>query len=227
MCIRDRAKDEPVRLDGLIARKDVLERLAAEGVSATERDLLYWQKNGVIPRGDRLKIGRLGFTFYPPWIVDLIRTLRQLQAERKTLAEIRVDLRVRARELNAGVRHVSSSDTAHLGVEHTSSVDRSPSLTASITGSSWATAELTVGSSAANVTAPPDRFAEMAVEFARVYEETVGPHIDHVEIRLFDSEGMPHAFRFPIALTAKSAMETPAPSISTSDAPGNGVDSPV
>jgi len=207
---RDWQVDDPIGPGDLITRDELLRHLVAEGISVSERDLLYWQKKGVIPHAERKWVGRVGHAYYPPWALNLIRALRRLQSEGKTLAEIRVDLRILARELTTRHVHVSIHDT---GDETVSMSTTSHPLEAAAVGTSATQAELSGGFSATNITTPPTQFGEMAAEFARVYEESVGPHIDRVEVRLLDTHGVPHAFVFNLSPVVAVTLGRPDPDV--------------
>jgi DNA-binding transcriptional MerR regulator len=84
----------------LIDRDELVQVFESEGIDATENDLLYWQRLGVIPYPVLRRVGRTGHASYPFWMVELVRTLRQMQAEGHSLDEIRVHLRDLARKVS-------------------------------------------------------------------------------------------------------------------------------
>jgi len=77
----------------LISRDDLIQALQQEQINATERDLLYWQKVGLIPYPIIRRAGRAGYAAYPFWMIELIRALRSMQADGKSADEIRAALR--------------------------------------------------------------------------------------------------------------------------------------
>jgi DNA-binding transcriptional MerR regulator len=83
----------------LLTRGELLERLAKAELSVTERDLLYWQAEGIIPYPVHRNVGRARYAYYPEWVTDLIRALRKLQAQGWKLEHIRKRLRKYAVEL--------------------------------------------------------------------------------------------------------------------------------
>ncbi len=77
----------------LLTRGDLLLRLQDEGIAATERDLRYWEREEILPRPIKQWHEGAVRALYPPWVTNLIRELRRLQAEGLSLAEIAPRLR--------------------------------------------------------------------------------------------------------------------------------------
>ncbi len=71
-----------------ISRDELIARLRDEGLSVTAFDLGNWQAAGVVPFGISRWDGRVTRTFYPPIMVDIVRSVRALQANGRKLAEI-------------------------------------------------------------------------------------------------------------------------------------------
>jgi DNA-binding transcriptional MerR regulator len=81
----------------LLTRDEFVQVLQSEEIDATEQDLLYWQKIGVIPYPELKRAGRVGHAHYPFWMVHVVRLLRKLQAAGMTLEEMDEQLRETAR----------------------------------------------------------------------------------------------------------------------------------
>ena len=195
--------DDPIDPGELITRDDLIQRLTAEGVAVTAADLIYWQRRGVIPYGERQWIGRVARVYYPGWMVDVIRELREQQAKGNRLRFLRPHLSALAKELTSRHRHVVAADagqmtgvdsatmraaTVHLG-------EAAHPLTAEAHGTSAASANLTVAYSP---------IAFHAMEIARIYEQGGAPRIKRAEVRLIDERGNVHSLAVEITITVTS-----------------------
>ena len=74
--------------DELLTRAELLERLAAINVEATEADLRYWEYEQISPRPVRQRHAGATRAVYPAWIVHTISYLRALQAAGLALRDI-------------------------------------------------------------------------------------------------------------------------------------------
>lgn len=72
---------DPEAIDRLqtLTRDEVLDRLRDGGVEVSAYDLQNWQQAGIIPHGVRKRHEGATRLMYPWWMVDIIRTLRELQ----------------------------------------------------------------------------------------------------------------------------------------------------
>ncbi len=79
-------QDYPV--EGLYTREEVIGSLANRGVDVNEVTLVFWEKQGILPRPVRRWRDGAPRALYPPWAVDAIVHLRNLQAHGRTLEQI-------------------------------------------------------------------------------------------------------------------------------------------
>jgi DNA-binding transcriptional MerR regulator len=84
--VPDYWRDMPV--EGLYTREDVLGSLQDRGVNVNEVTLVFWEKTGILPRPVRRWRDGAPRALYPPWAVDAILHLRNLQAQGRTLDQI-------------------------------------------------------------------------------------------------------------------------------------------
>ena len=84
--VPDYLKDMPV--EGLYTREEVLGSLHDRGVEINEGTLVSLEKANVLPRPIRRYRDGAPRALYPPWAVDAIEYLRQLQAKGMTRAQI-------------------------------------------------------------------------------------------------------------------------------------------
>ena len=89
----------------LLTREELLERLEAAGVPVTGNQLRYWQTAGLVPYPIRHRRGQGVYAYWPPWMVELIRSLRDQQARNRKHPEIQARLRSSAASFAAGVRY--------------------------------------------------------------------------------------------------------------------------
>src|SRR5215212_2810021 len=87
--------DDEVIPEELLTRQRFVDRLRGEGVEVTVFDLMNWEKRGITPRPTRQRVGRTTHAMYHPRVLEVIRTLRELQAEGRSLADIGRELRGR------------------------------------------------------------------------------------------------------------------------------------
>ena len=195
--------DDPIDPGELITRDDLIQRLTAEGIAVTAADLIYWQRRGVIPYGERQWSGRVAHVYYPGWMVDIIRELREQQAQGGRLRFLRPHLSALAKELTSRHRHVDAADVGQMtGVERAEMRaatvhpgGTAHSLAAEVHGTSSASADLTVAY-------PP--IAYHAMEIARIYEQGGAPRIKRAEVRLIDERGNIHSLAVEITITVTS-----------------------
>jgi DNA-binding transcriptional MerR regulator len=74
--------------DGLYTRQEVIGSLADRGVDVNEVTLVFWEKQGILPRPVRRWRDGAPRALYPPWAVDAIAHLRALQSQGRTLEQI-------------------------------------------------------------------------------------------------------------------------------------------
>jgi DNA-binding transcriptional MerR regulator len=84
--IPDYLKEMPV--EGLYSREEVLGSLQDRGIDVNEVTLVFWEKRGILPRPIRRWRDGAPRALYPPWAVDAIEHLRNLQAQGRPLSEI-------------------------------------------------------------------------------------------------------------------------------------------
>jgi len=85
--VPDYLRDMPI--EGLYTREEVLGSLQDRGVDVNEVTLVYWEKAGILPRPIRRHRDNAPRALYPPWAVDAIEHLRDLQAQGRTLDQIK------------------------------------------------------------------------------------------------------------------------------------------
>jgi len=176
--------------DPLLTRDQFLQHLDAKGIAADERNLLYWQSQDVIPYAERRRIGRVGYAYYPAWMIDIVGALRDLQAEGAKLEEIRVRLRQLARTITApGLAGTTG------GVGGTSGSLTVTPATATARADATLTGERAVPATV-SVAVTQVEFSVLAETIARTYEANSGPPITRVELRLYDERGNPHVFTY-------------------------------
>ncbi len=69
-------------------RDEVLGVLRDRGIDVDEVALVYWEKAGILPRAVRRWRDGVPRALYPPWAVDAIAHLRELQAKGRKLSDI-------------------------------------------------------------------------------------------------------------------------------------------
>lgn len=204
---RDWAPDAP-EPDELLSRDELVERLASQGVKVSVRDLRNWQVGGVIPYGIRKWDGDAPRSMYPPWMIDLVRDLRAMQAQGVPLAEIGHKLQTRAPALAARRDAVIQAGTATATAQggRLSGGASSDGSVVKIEAHDTLRAELTETVSIVKtvaqdvaITAAPDDIASRLLEWARNHERAFGIKIDHVAVSLVDDRGRPLTFRFDTA----------------------------
>jgi DNA-binding transcriptional MerR regulator len=171
--------EETVAPEALLTRQEVVDRLRSEGVDVTVFDLTNWEKRGITPRPTRQRTGRTTHAMYHPQELDVIRTLRELQAEGKPLSEIRPELRGRFPRRLRGSAHIRIQSNATA----TGTV-RVPTATA--------TAEAHAPTVA---TLPEDLMAHLRT-FAHHHGEDVDSEIVRIELRLINADG--HTLTIPV-----------------------------
>ncbi len=90
-------KDIPMPTS-LLTRDELLERLKAWGVEVETGDLRFWEYTGILPRPVRRRIEGATRAYYPPWMMSMVRLLRELQAGGYPLRDIGPRLRAFASE---------------------------------------------------------------------------------------------------------------------------------
>ncbi len=86
----------------LLTRAALLALAERVGLRVTERDLRYWEAQGVLPGPVRRRHHGATRALYPRWMIDLIYRLRRYQEETDlSLAEIASRLRAAARFVSA------------------------------------------------------------------------------------------------------------------------------
>jgi len=82
----DDVRDTPP--DELYTREEVLGLLGDRGIDVNEVTLVFWEKSGILPRPVRRRRDGAPRALYPPWAVDAIAHLRDLQAQGRSLEQI-------------------------------------------------------------------------------------------------------------------------------------------
>jgi DNA-binding transcriptional MerR regulator len=83
----DYLREMPV--DAMYTRAEVLGSLQDRSVDVNEITLVYWEKAGILPRPIRRHRDNAVRALYPPWAVDAIQHVRELQAKGRTLDQIK------------------------------------------------------------------------------------------------------------------------------------------
>jgi len=155
----------------LMTRDELLTRLREEGLAVSRDNLRDWQSAGVTPYGINRWHEGATRTLYASWVVNVIRTLRAMQADGHKLPEIRDALR----------RTTFWPVTFHPPAA-TATAEASPPT-------------LHTAPQSAAIAVLPDDLAARLIAFARQHEETFGARIVRVDVRLVDENGIPLAFR--------------------------------
>lgn len=202
---RDWAGPETLEPDPseLLTRDELVTRLQGEGLKVTSHNLLSWQSRGFLPYPTKQRIGRASYAYYAPWVVDLVRELRRLQGEGKSLTEIRAHLLGMAQG-RTGISHpLEATAGSRLTGQAELGVDVSAADTGQIRGKESASIVVypeTQTRTATNVTAAlvaaPKGLTHIATAIARMYEEQFGTRIARVEIGMTDENGTPFSFVF-------------------------------
>ncbi|MDP9364222.1 MAG: hypothetical protein M3Q10_08355 [Chloroflexota bacterium] len=184
--------DEPEPAE-LLTRDELIERLRDEGFVVDREDLRNWQSTGTIPYGINRWDGTATRTFYAPWMLAVVRTLRVMQADGRKMAEIRAHLRDlfdrRRSASKAGrIRSASAAAVATATATAAATVVRSSSDTAAV--------RATEATAVERFPAVPPDLAGRLVAFSRDAERATGGRIVRAEVRLVDEEGRPLVFRF-------------------------------
>lgn len=180
--------------DELLTRDELIEQLRGEGFVVDREDLRNWQSTGAIPYGVNRWDGTATRTFYAPWMLGVVRTLRVMQADGRKMAEIRVHLRDlfdRRRSASKAGRVRSASAAVVATVTATSTATVRATAFVSDTAAVRATETATVATFPA---VPPDLAGRLAA-FSRDAERATGGRIVRAEVRLIDEEGRPLVFR--------------------------------
>jgi hypothetical protein len=77
----------------LVTRQDILARAKAEGFDVPEGSLVYWEKQGILPRAIRKWRDGKPAALYPRHAVNAVITVPIMQQQRASLAEIRETIR--------------------------------------------------------------------------------------------------------------------------------------
>jgi hypothetical protein len=93
-------KDEPDPAgDQLLTRQELIARLAESGVDVSMPNLRKWEYLGITPGPVRRRREGSARAVYPIWMIPLLALVRKMQAEGRSLAEIRDRLQAEARPL--------------------------------------------------------------------------------------------------------------------------------
>jgi len=179
----------------LLTRDEVLARVAALHLDATERDLRFWEAEGILPRPVRRRHAGATRALYPAWFVDLIYKLRDLQLAGLSLKELPSRLQAEARRLSLVPLVGPPDDDAR---------KLPPSLLRSMLESEfgqlvrqWVIASLPPPQAAfPNPKHPPivsdaslETLSDVVTVIAQVYSEYAGIEIERGELRLTDKHG--------------------------------------
>jgi hypothetical protein len=164
--------------DALLRRDELLARLAAEGITVRASDLANWQKLNVIPLGIPRRRGRSPIRLYPETAVVALAFVRQLQADRRSMADIRTILR---NTFHTAVRNRDAVPLVLAGGRVTSRLDV-PVLTAS--------ADALTPTVIARPH-PPTALHTQIIAFARQIEQTSGRRLVRAELRFVDDHDQP------------------------------------
>lgn len=77
----------------LLTRTEFLDRLHAEGIDVPETSLVYWEKEGILPRAVRRWRDGKPATLYPEWLIPAVNTVRVMQDMGESLPAIRATIR--------------------------------------------------------------------------------------------------------------------------------------
>ena len=100
---RDWAPDAPEPAE-LLTREELLDRLDATGTLVTANQLRYWQAAGLVPYPIKRRRGQAVYGYYPPWMIEFIRSLRDLQARKFEQPVTPAGMRARAAHFVDGDR---------------------------------------------------------------------------------------------------------------------------
>jgi len=77
----------------LLTRAEFLDRVRADGGDVPETSLVYWEKDGILPRSVRRWRDGKPAALYPEWLIPAVNTIRIMQDMGESLAEIRATIR--------------------------------------------------------------------------------------------------------------------------------------
>lgn len=160
----------------LLSRAELLDQLKAWRVDATERDLRFWEYEGILPRSIRRSHNGAVRAVYPKWYAYLPRRVRTWQRLGFSLEQIRRRIRAYAKyELG-----ISPAPEDALDQEI-----RQHRMGPAIEGPE-------------DIRLPQAMISELE-RLARWHERITGSPTDHVEVWVVDSEGNPTCYPWPIA----------------------------
>lgn len=99
--------------DDLLTRDELIARLKDEGIQVSAYDLGNWQRAGAIPHGLRRWHDGAPAVLYPPGMVEVVRRVRDLQAQGHKL-----------RHIGPQIRATAARDAAHVHGEDEATVAR-------------------------------------------------------------------------------------------------------
>jgi DNA-binding transcriptional MerR regulator len=171
----------------LLSRDELLGRLRAWRIEATERDLRFWEYEGVLPRSIRRSHGGAVRAVYPAWYANLVQRVRYLQREGYPLDQIRRRVRTYARyELGISPHPEDALDQEIR--RHRRGEIGGPE----------------------DVRLPTDMLRELE-RLARWHERLTGSPTDHVQVWVVGAEGNPTVYPWPIAPAVRFVQAGPVP----------------
>lgn len=81
----DHARPEP---EQLITREELIRRVCRAGDQVSDRDLVFWESTGVLPRPVKRRRDGATKALYPHYALDAVIYLRNLQSKRRRLSDI-------------------------------------------------------------------------------------------------------------------------------------------
>ncbi len=98
-----------------ITREELVARLRAEGVSVSDRTLIFWEAKGLLPRPIRRWVGDKTRALYPELAVGAVALVRQLQEKGLVLRAIAPEIRTHVRLVGHYEAHEPGADRDRVG----------------------------------------------------------------------------------------------------------------
>lgn len=78
----------------LLTREELLAALERENIKATARNIIFWQRRGILPFPTKRRSNKTTVATYPSWMPRIVARLREEQEQGKALDECAEELRL-------------------------------------------------------------------------------------------------------------------------------------